>query len=81
MYIYSLKNKGSDVSEPLLRLDLLFGNCYRENQITRTNIVNYILVLDNLAEAGVNAVEVLGIVAVVADEELRATSVLASVCH
>jgi hypothetical protein len=60
---------------------LLLHDCYRKNQIAWADIVNYIHTLDNLAKAGVNAIEVLGIAAVVADEELRTSGILASVCH
>ena len=58
---------------------LLDGN--REDKVARANVVNYIFALDNLAEAGVYAIEVLGVATVVADEELRATGILASVRH
>jgi hypothetical protein len=49
---------------------LLLDNGYRENQVARANIVYYIQSLNNLTKACVNAVEVLGVAAVVADEEL-----------
>ena len=60
---------------------LLFNNSYRENKVARTNVVDNIKTLNNLTEACVHAVEVLGVHAVVADEELRTTSVRATVCH
>ena len=47
---------------------LLDGN--RENEVARANIVNHILAFDNLTEAGVNAIEVLCVAAIVADKEL-----------
>ena len=52
------------------QLRLLLGNCDREDQIAWADVVYNINTLDDLAEAGVYAVEVLGIHAVVADEEL-----------
>ena len=61
--------------------NLLFNNLNRENQVARADVVNHIQTLYNLTEAGVHAVEVLCVLAVVADEELRATSILASVSH
>ena len=44
---------------------LFLYDCYRENQIARANVVNHIQTLDNLTKAGVYAIEVLGILAVV----------------
>ena len=60
---------------------LLLDNRNRENQVAGTDVVDDIEALDNLAEAGVHAVEVLGVLAVVADEELRAAGILATVGH
>ena len=60
---------------------LLLCDCYRENQVAGANIVNYVQALYNLTEAGVYAVQVLSVAAVMADKELRATCVAASVSH
>ena len=49
---------------------LLLYDCHREDQIAWADIVDYILALYHLTEAGVNAIEVLCIATVVADEEL-----------
>ena len=61
--------------------NLLLDNRNRENQVAGADVVDDIEAFDNLAEAGVNAVEVLGVLAVVTDEELRAAGVLAAVGH
>ncbi len=61
--------------------NLLLDNCNRENQVAGADVVDDIEALDDLAEAGVYAVEVLGVLAIVADEELRAAGVLTSVSH
>ena len=53
-----------------LNSPLLLHNSNRENQIAWADVVNHINALHNLAEAGVYAVEVLGVLAAVADEEL-----------
>ena len=63
------------------KLKLLFANSNREYQVAGADIVNYVEAVNYFAEAGVYAVEVLCVLAVVADEELRATSVLAAVRH
>ena len=55
---------------PSNAFSLLLDNCHREDQIAGTDIVNHILTLYDLAEAGVNAIEVLRVAAIVADEEL-----------
>jgi hypothetical protein len=49
---------------------LLLNDCDREDEVARTDIVDYIYALYNLAEAGVYTVEVLGVHTVVADEKL-----------
>ena len=51
-------------------MKLLFNNGDREDQVAWTDVVNHIFSLHNLTEAGVYAVEVLGVLAAVADEEL-----------
>jgi hypothetical protein len=60
---------------------LLLSNRYRQNQVAGADIVDNIQALDNLAKAGVYAIEVLGVHTIVADKELRATSVRTTVCH
>ena len=60
---------------------LLFDNRNREDQIAGADVVDNVDTLHNLAEACVHAVEVLGVLAVVADEELRAAGILATVSH
>lgn len=52
-----------------------------EDEVAGADVVNHIQALDNLAEAGVNSVEVLGVLAVVADEKLRATRIFAPMGH
>ena len=59
----------------------IFLDCNREDKVARADIVDNILALHHLAKAGVNAVKVLGVAAVVADEELRATGILATMRH
>ena len=60
---------------------LFLNNHNLFNQIALTDGIENIQTFENLAEASVNAVQVLRVLAVVADEELRTTSVLASVGH
>ena len=60
---------------------LLLGDADRENQVARTDVVDHLDAFDHAAEAGVHAVEVLRVLAVQADEELRAARVLAAVGH
>ena len=60
---------------------LLLNNRYREDQVAWADIVNNILALDNLTEAGMHTVKVLRIAAVVADEELRAARILTTMSH
>ncbi len=65
-------------------LDYLFLislDCNREDEVARTNIVDNIFALYDLAEAGVYAVEVLRVATIVADKELRATRILATMRH
>ena len=52
-----------------------------ENKISRTNVIDNIYTLNNPTKAGVNAVEVLSVHTVVADEKLRTTGVLTPVGH
>jgi hypothetical protein len=60
---------------------LLLYDCDRENKIARTNIVDNILTLDNLTKASVDAVKMLSILTIVADEELRASRILTAMSH
>ena len=60
---------------------LSFHNHNLLNQVALTNCVENIEPIENLAEAGVNAVKVLRVLTVVANEELRAARVLACVSH
>ena len=60
---------------------LLLNDCYREDQVAWADIVNNILTLNNLTEAGMHTVKVLRITTVVADKELRATRILTTMSH
>jgi hypothetical protein len=60
---------------------LLLNDCYRKNQVAWADVVYNIKSLYNLAKAGVYTVKVLSVATVVADEELRAACIFASVCH
>ena len=51
-------------------LCLLLDDGDREDEVTRTDVVDYIYALNNLTEACVYAIEVLSVHAVVADEKL-----------
>ena len=54
---------------------------YREDKVARTYIINHIQPLNNLTKASMNTIKVLSISAVVADEELRASGILATMSH
>lgn len=60
---------------------LLLDDANRENQIAGADIIDNIQALNHFTKAGVHTVEVLRILAIVADEELRAARILASVGH
>ena len=49
---------------------LLLCDCYRKNQIAGADVVNHVQALYNLTEAGVYAVQVLCVAAVMTDKEL-----------
>lgn len=62
-------------------MSLLLDNGYREDQIAGANIVYHVETLHHAAETGVNAVEMLRILAVMADEELRTAGIPAAMRH
>ena len=60
---------------------LLLNDGDAQNKVAWADVVDNVNTLNHLAEAGVYAVKVLCVGAVVADEELRAASILTSVSH
>ena len=60
---------------------LLLNDGDAQNKVAWVDVVNNVNTLNHLAEAGVYAVKVLCVGAVVADEELRAAGIFAAVRH
>ena len=62
-------------------LPLFLDDTYRKNLVSGTNVIYNFDALNHFAETGVAAIEVLGVLTVETNEELRATCVLACMRH